>query len=858
MGPMSGVAYPTSVPAGGIPKKSIRFYPWAAGMVVYAGVVLFLLSAILAGRLRVRRWILRGEAVIDDHTLAIFERVRERLGIRGEVTVLESGETSVPFAFRTLHPVVALPRGFAPRLTDTELTSVFAHELAHIRRRDPLTLTLVSLVRAVFFFQPLVWFASREAGYLAECACDSAALELTGEARSYAVLISRLAEELPKRTISPEYAAGLVFSRSVFLKRVEAILSENRNGIKRLTGLALAGTLAVATVSLAAALAFGPGEIKTTQADKKSAETQKAASRESTVAVKDSDTISRASVYGTVTYADNGKPAKGITVSIEKDKNATDLITDREGRYSFVGIVPGTYTMFFYDKAAADRNRLAKFAPLARRNVMVKAAQALGNVNVQLSRGGIITGRVTKSDTGEPVAGVKVYERDGKAVSGLTDRKGVYRMRISAGKSFLYTAAPWSPVIVYSLHRKNPNEGYSQQTASVSVDVREGATVADVNFSFRRIIGVKVMVLTPDGKPWGGAIVRSFQDRRTSKGDSVNVMPIVAITNADGNVFIESLLEGETTQLTASKEGSPFLGNLKFIPKYGNQEVIRCEKKEASKSNGRVLNQDGLPDPSDNPSNQIVLITGKVVGYDRKPVKDANVYLDSGKIALPIYFQPAKTVARTGNDGTFSFPLPAEQLDLGKRYNVVIIVGRGYAVFWQYIKGKPNLGDVTLQKAAKISAVIKDSSGRPVNGAALTVEEIIVPSSGMMSEQIPEMTGFSDARGKAMVSGLPENADVRVTVSSPGYAGRTSTEHYPGKSGRSFLYSPSRRTYRRSGDFFRHRETGGRFFRQGIRPEQLVPGWERGDDRQGWPVFHSQRPRGRVYDLCRSEPAGYG
>ncbi|MHB9027937.1 MAG: M56 family metallopeptidase [Candidatus Latescibacterota bacterium] len=233
-------------------------YPWALAFLTYLAGASFLLLAVFIGHLRVRRWISRGEAIFDDRVLDLFARIREHLGLRREVALIESAAISVPLACGIFRPLVLLPRGFAERLSDSELGSVAAHELSHIQRRDPLTFSFISIVRAIFFFQPLVWLASRESAYLSECACDGAVVELTGEARSYAGLLSRLSEALPRRAASAGYAAGFLFSKGVFLRRVESILA-GRAGFRRLSRPALTFMVLFGAATLAAVLAFPLG-----------------------------------------------------------------------------------------------------------------------------------------------------------------------------------------------------------------------------------------------------------------------------------------------------------------------------------------------------------------------------------------------------------------------------------------------------------------------------------------------------------------------------------------------------------------------------------------------------------------------
>ena len=118
----------------------------------------------------------------------------------------------------------------------------------------------VSLLRAVLFFHPLVWLAARRIELLAEHAADDAVLEATGEPVTYAKLLARFAEELPRYAIGTEVAAGILFNKGAFLRRVEAILSDNRDKIKRLSRVALLATLLAAVLSLGIALALPLGE----------------------------------------------------------------------------------------------------------------------------------------------------------------------------------------------------------------------------------------------------------------------------------------------------------------------------------------------------------------------------------------------------------------------------------------------------------------------------------------------------------------------------------------------------------------------------------------------------------------------
>jgi hypothetical protein len=246
-------------------------YPWALCLASYAVGLTLLFAWFVAGRLRIRQWIRSARPAMGERVLSVFRSALEGtqpashrallpfLSPLSGVEVLEGPGVPAPVSTGILHPRVLLPIGLADRLSDEELRAVALHEIAHLRRRDSLVLTLAALVRAVLFFHPLVWPAARQISALAEQCADDAVLETTGQAVPYARLLARLAEELPHCPLSAEMATGLLLGKSAFLRRVEAILSGRRLSLSR---LALAGTLIAVLVSLVIALAVPLGEKK--------------------------------------------------------------------------------------------------------------------------------------------------------------------------------------------------------------------------------------------------------------------------------------------------------------------------------------------------------------------------------------------------------------------------------------------------------------------------------------------------------------------------------------------------------------------------------------------------------------------
>jgi len=260
---MPVAAMPTPVPvvpADPPPRVSPLDRPWALALLAYTAGVCGFLAWIFLGRARIRGWIRSATPLMEERVLAAFNRAKRTVGLQRDFVVLQSDRAPASVSLGTLHPIVLLPKGLAARLSDSELEALAIHEIAHLRRNDPLTLLLVALVRAALFFHPLVWLAGRRLSTLAEQAADDVVLEATGAPVPYAKLLARLAEELPRRAVSTELAAGIVLSKGAFLRRIEAILSDRRDRIRRLSRLALAATLLLSLLSLTLAVAVPLGE----------------------------------------------------------------------------------------------------------------------------------------------------------------------------------------------------------------------------------------------------------------------------------------------------------------------------------------------------------------------------------------------------------------------------------------------------------------------------------------------------------------------------------------------------------------------------------------------------------------------
>ncbi len=123
-------------------QASRSAHPWGIALSAYTGGLALLLGLVCLGRLRLRRYTREGRIVTNPRVTDVFETARKQMGLERGCVIVEIDNLHAPLTYRTFHPVMALPHGFTDDLSDEELRTIALHELAHVKRNDPLVLNL--------------------------------------------------------------------------------------------------------------------------------------------------------------------------------------------------------------------------------------------------------------------------------------------------------------------------------------------------------------------------------------------------------------------------------------------------------------------------------------------------------------------------------------------------------------------------------------------------------------------------------------------------------------------------------------------------------------------------------------------
>jgi hypothetical protein len=182
-------------------------------------------------------------------------------------------DKTLPVVWGIFRCRVLLPAA-APQWSGEQLRSVLLHELGHIQRRDTMAQLLAQIACALYWFNPLVWFAAWRLGVERERACDDLVLASGVRPSAYAGHLLEVVTGLsPARWMQ---SCGLAMARKSSLEgRLVAVLCENRNRRGASVAFATVALLLGACIAIPIAMlrAADNAAFAVTQAEESKAET---------------------------------------------------------------------------------------------------------------------------------------------------------------------------------------------------------------------------------------------------------------------------------------------------------------------------------------------------------------------------------------------------------------------------------------------------------------------------------------------------------------------------------------------------------------------------------------------------------
>jgi beta-lactamase regulating signal transducer with metallopeptidase domain len=217
----------------------------------------------ILGLSAVRRQRLHGQAIADAELLEILDVLRAELGCPTPIELRQSDDLVTAATIGWRRPVILLPsewKQWAPK----QIRAVMAHEVAHVRNRDFLSLLIGQFALVLHFYHPLVHWLIRRLRLEQELAADAAAASVSGGRRQYLTTIAELA--LHQQDCSVQWPDRAFLPTKTTLLRRIAMLRDSKTTFSHISpAMRIVVVGAMLSCGLLAAGLREPGGQSTTQ-----------------------------------------------------------------------------------------------------------------------------------------------------------------------------------------------------------------------------------------------------------------------------------------------------------------------------------------------------------------------------------------------------------------------------------------------------------------------------------------------------------------------------------------------------------------------------------------------------------------
>lgn len=155
-------------------RSNLLYYIWVFGVLV--NIIIFIVAFIkLRGFLRYK---------VNCH---IFTKCCEKIGVKADLYL--SDKINSPISFGIIRPIVVVN---TVKYSETQLEHIFIHELLHHKKRDIWINYILCILRAFYWFNPIVSIAFKRFKLDMEICCDYNAIRYLGNSAEYGSTIINL------------------------------------------------------------------------------------------------------------------------------------------------------------------------------------------------------------------------------------------------------------------------------------------------------------------------------------------------------------------------------------------------------------------------------------------------------------------------------------------------------------------------------------------------------------------------------------------------------------------------------------------------------------------------------------------
>ncbi|TCO53965.1 M56 family metallopeptidase [Caldanaerobacter subterraneus] len=182
----------------------------------------------------------RGKSA-PDSLYSILEKCKERMYMKNNIKIVVQDVIKVPAIFGIFKPYILISPEIL-KLNEEEISYIFIHELAHLKRKDLLVNYLLLVLQILHWFNPFIWYFFKKIRQDMEVAADWKVLDIleNNERKKYGRTLITVLEGLNTPHISFKLV-GMMDDKSNIERRIEMIkimdIFKNRKRFFVITGL---------------------------------------------------------------------------------------------------------------------------------------------------------------------------------------------------------------------------------------------------------------------------------------------------------------------------------------------------------------------------------------------------------------------------------------------------------------------------------------------------------------------------------------------------------------------------------------------------------------------------------------------
>ena len=216
---LRNVAIPLNEP---IPKP-MHFSFWIS-FVWGIGACLFLLR-ILFEIFYLQKAFQKNNNALPKNWNPVLQLAKQQLHITEPTRIVISRELKIPFVFGWKKAIIVMPEA-AYAWKENKIKTVLLHEVGHIRQNDFIFNFFVQIIKALYWWHPLVWIAAKETRLACEHSCDELVMQTGVSHLDYAKHLVEIARSIYHSNFQPSLTTIPIANDSQLKKRVTHILQK--------------------------------------------------------------------------------------------------------------------------------------------------------------------------------------------------------------------------------------------------------------------------------------------------------------------------------------------------------------------------------------------------------------------------------------------------------------------------------------------------------------------------------------------------------------------------------------------------------------------------------------------------------